>query len=283
MGSTEATSGRERIAQMQADEARRAKRNKMFGLIAGLLAVILVAVGVIALSSKNSKPEAKGQIDDTSYIKAMQSIPASTFDKVGAGNAEADFAPLKETKSMTENGKPRILYVGAEFCPYCAMDRWSLVAALSRFGTFDGLKSQLSSPNENQLANIPTVTFRDAKYTSKYVALKAYEAADREGKPLQTLSTEDKALFDANTDGYPWIDWAGTAQSGTPTVFGHDVSMAGKKGTEIADDLKNPSSEHAKNIIGEANVQTAKICQLTKNQPANVCNSAGVKAAAGKL
>ena len=29
--------------------------------------------------------------------------------------------------------------MGAEYCPYCAAQRWAMIVALSRFGTFSGL------------------------------------------------------------------------------------------------------------------------------------------------
>jgi hypothetical protein len=32
-----------------------------------------------------------------------------------------------------------MLYIGAEYCPYCAAERWPLVMALSKFGTFSNL------------------------------------------------------------------------------------------------------------------------------------------------
>src|SRR5215471_17073708 len=36
---------------------------------------------------------------------------------------------------LTSGGKPEMLYIGAEYCPYCAAMRWSMAVALSRFGT----------------------------------------------------------------------------------------------------------------------------------------------------
>ena len=40
---------------------------------------------------------------------------------------------------LTADGKPLVLYVGAEYCPYCAAERCAMVQALSRFGTFSNL------------------------------------------------------------------------------------------------------------------------------------------------
>ena len=44
------------------------------------------------------------------------------------------------------DGRPGVVYVGSEFCPYCAADRWALVVALSRFGTFAHLGATSRRP-----------------------------------------------------------------------------------------------------------------------------------------
>jgi O-succinylbenzoate synthase len=47
----------------------------------------------------------------------------------------------------------------------------------------------------------------------------------------------------------------------------------------IAAGLSNATSPITQAIIASANYQTAAICAITKQQPGNVCTSAGVKAA----
>ena len=61
-----------------------------------------------------------------------------------------------------------ILFVGAEFCPYCAAQRWPLIIALSRFGTFSGLQTTTSS-SSIEYPNTITFTFRSATFTSQYI------------------------------------------------------------------------------------------------------------------
>ncbi len=51
----------------------------------------------------------------------------------------------------------------------------------------------------------------------------------------------------------------------------------------VAAAMRAPSSPVAKDIDGAANIISAAICKLTGGQPASVCSSAGVKAAAGSL
>ena len=62
-----------------------------------------------------------------------------------------------------------MLYMGAEYCPYCAAERWAMVVALSRFGTFSGLSTVHSASTErDDLPEQPTWTFASSTYTSKY-------------------------------------------------------------------------------------------------------------------
>ena len=65
-------------------------------------------------------------------------------------------------------GKPRVLYVGAEYCPYCAAQRWAVAAALSRFGTFADL-SETASATDDIHPDTATLSFHGSSYTSEYV------------------------------------------------------------------------------------------------------------------
>ena len=65
--------------------------------------------------------------------------------------------PVKSSAgSLTENGKPTMMYLGAQGCPYCALERYAMVIALSRFGNFTQLFYDRSATNDG---NIPTFTF----------------------------------------------------------------------------------------------------------------------------
>jgi hypothetical protein len=51
----------------------------------------------------------------------------------------------------------------------------------------------------------------------------------------------------------------------------------------IAGSLADPSNQTAQNIDGTANILTAAICQLTNNQPGQVCSTPTITAAKAKL
>lgn len=98
---------------------------------------------------------------------------------------------------LIQNGKIVVVYVGAEWCPYCAAEKWALVDALSNFGTWSNLQSTYTAPEsiEPQLPNIPTFTFVNASYHSDYVIFMPVELQDRYGKPLQEMNQIQRELI----------------------------------------------------------------------------------------
>jgi hypothetical protein len=76
---------------------------------------------------------------------------------------------------LAHGGKPEIVYVGANYCPYCAAERWAIVMALSKFGTFaNPIGTSSSSSDVN--ASTPPFTFSRLHYTSRYVKFVPDEA-----------------------------------------------------------------------------------------------------------
>src|ERR1700749_1723784 len=99
--------------------------------------------------------------------RQVTSVPAATFNAVGAGTA-AGLNATSGQPPLTANGKPEVVYMGGEFCPYCAAERWALTAALGRFGTFTGLNLIHSSPTD-VYPSTPTISFHGFGYTSKFL------------------------------------------------------------------------------------------------------------------
>ena len=85
-----------------------------------------------------------------SVVHDVTNIPASVYNTVGVDLPDACRCRrptiLSNQPPMTLDGKsPAMLYYGAEYCPYCAAERWAMTAALSRFGTWSNLKITASS------------------------------------------------------------------------------------------------------------------------------------------
>src|SRR4029079_19324163 len=97
----------------------------------------------------------------------------------GAGSAGVQAAPAPITApALTSGGKPKVLYVGAEYCPFCAAQRWPVVVALSRFGTWSGLR-QTTSASGDVYPDPSTLSFHRAAYASDYLSFTGVETNRR--------------------------------------------------------------------------------------------------------
>jgi hypothetical protein len=276
--------------QARRELAARQRRSRLMGVGAIILAVVVVVAIVVAVGLLNNNKGAKTTAASDEVISAVTSIPVATFDEVGAGSIKT--LPSAITADpLTADGKPRVLYVGAEYCPFCAAERWSLVAALARFGTFTGLGQTASTPKD-VYPNTPTLSFHGSSYSSQYLSFTGYETEDTNGKPLDSLTSEDAALV-KKFNAPPYVGTKDTAGS-IPflNLFGSFVSqgasyspdiLAGMSHAEIAQAMQDPGTEVAKNVDAMANIFSAIICQATDGQPGDVCTSSGVQAAAAKL
>jgi hypothetical protein len=283
-------SAQKRLAAERAAAARQriqaAQRRRQLLTVAGAVGVVIVIVAVLIVvkvvggGGTHLKSGTKTVQAAESVSTRVASVPTSVFDQIGVGTAQA--LPKKTSGSaLTSAGLPRVLYVGAEWCPYCAAERWALAAAMARFGTFSGLGQTSSSPTD-VYPNTATLSFHGASYSSKYLAftgkeLQSNQVVKNKYTTLDTLSAADQALYD-KTGGFPYANLDGkwiinSAQYNPATLKGLDQQ-------QIAKALSVPSSAVAKAVDGSANVITADLCTLTKGAPAAVCSSAGVKAAA---
>jgi thiol-disulfide isomerase/thioredoxin len=287
-------SAREKIAEQQA-AARRAEVRRQMLLVGGSIVVVLAIVVAFVVIKISGSPAKAGPTASAKTAAAVQhdlaTIPAATLDAVGKGSTTPDAIQTIKTAAtpLTSGGKPEIVYVGAEYCPFCAAERWAMVTALSRFGTFSGLGLIHSSATDTD-PNTPTLTFLHASYTSKYVVFTTTEAETVLEKPLQkmtTLDTQLMAKYDvppyvpATDDGaYPFVDFGNKyvidGASYEATV------LAGHSWTQVAAALRDPTSAIAQGADGAANLITAAICKLTGNQPASACTPT-VKALEGSI
>lgn len=288
------SSRREKIAVQRA-AAKRAERQRRL-LLAGAAVVVVIAVVVslvvVKLNQKNTPAAAAGGGPTgtalSQVVSQVTTVPGTVLDKVGSGSGSVTSTPKTITgATLTSNGKPQIFYAGAEYCPYCAAERWAMIVALSRFGTFSGLQTIRSavtsgSGSKEPFGNTPTWTFAKSTYTSNYVTFTPVEMQTNIPDPssggytnLQTPTNAQNALltkYDGPQGSIPFIDFGNkymiSGASYDPGV------LAGLSWQKIATDLKNPSSPVAKGIDGAANYMTAAICKLTGNQPSTVCTSA---------
>jgi thiol-disulfide isomerase/thioredoxin len=215
-------------------------------------------------------------------VSSIASLPASELDAVGTGSANNLIKRVSGSPLTGPNGHPAVFYLGAEYCPYCAAERWPMIIALSRFGAFSGLKTT-SSSSTDVYPNTPTFTFHGATYTSQYVDFVSVETTDRDRNPLETPTSAQQALVNQyDTSGsIPFVDF-GNRYAFDGAMYLPDV-LSGMSWQAVADSLATPTSPQAKAILGSANLITASICRLTADQPATVCSSSAIQAIEQKL
>jgi hypothetical protein len=276
-------SGRDRAAAARAAAATRERRRRLLtvlGSAVAVLAVIGVIVAVGVTSSGKTADTARAPAS-AAVVAAVTGVPAATLDAVGTGTVAAGPKAVTDTP-LTAAGKPEVLFIGAEFCPFCAAERWAIVQSLSRFGTFTGLSTVHSSPTD-VYPNTATFTFYGAGYNSALVSFTSREVETVTGSQLQSPTPSETALWNKYTGQgtFPFLDIGGryviTAPSFDPAV------LKGLTASAIAQQLANPTSNVAKAVDGTSNVITAAICETTGNKPTAVCSAAGVVAAAKTL
>jgi Domain of unknown function (DUF929) len=294
---------REKIAAQRAAERRSEQRRRIL-MASGAVVVVLAIVLVFVVVKLNSKPSASADSSPngptgsalTSLVNTVTSVPASTLNTVGNGGGAVTNVPIKiNGTSLTANGKPEMLYMGAEYCPYCAAERWAMIVALSRFGTFKGLTTIHSAARNGAgsaepYPDTPTFTFAHATYSSPYLAFTPVELNTNIPDPsnggyttLQTPTAAQQALM-TKWDNQPYISSSEPAGSIPFIYFGgksmivgtsqsQNQALSGLNWNQIAADLHDPNSAVAKAEVGVANYITAAICQMTGNQPASACTS----------
>ncbi len=272
------------------------------------LAVVVVVVVTLVLIKVTSGSSSGGsdvfQPTNTATLTQLTTVPATVFDTVGVKSSVVPVAtpialkgqPALTATTSTGAHVPEVFYLGAEYCPYCAAERWPLIVALSRFGTWHGL-GDTSSGSKDIYPATPTFTFLTAHYTSPYLVFRSvevytnvYSSALNFYTPLQKPTAAENALF-KKYDTSTYIPQMPASSDGSIPfitlgnrylVSGASYSPAALTGltrTQIASGLSNPQSPVSDAIVATANYLSATICQLTKDHPGSVCQSPGVAAA----
>jgi hypothetical protein len=282
---------RQKIAAQRAAARRSEIRKRAFlagGSVVAVVAIVLVIVffGLHKSGGGKSNIPVTGVALPASVSSKVTTVPASTLDTVGAGSLSSGL-PIKPGSgaTLTSGGHPEMLYIGAEFCPYCAAMRWSMAVALSRFGTLSPLHGLYSSSSDVD-AHTATLTFYKSSYTSNYLTFTPVENETVTKAPLQNTTSAQLALWQKYGSspqglGYPFID-IGNKYVITGPTYDPGV-LKGLTWAQIATDLHNPSSAVAKAADGTANLITAAICKMTNGQPGSVCTSTAVTKASAAL
>jgi hypothetical protein len=248
------------------------------------VATVALLIGLFALLARQGGSTVSGVGDPVppEVLQAVTNPDPTIFAKVGTGGLANPLTPTGAPVHNGPTGKPQIFYYGADYCPYCAAERWSLIMAMSRFGEYKDLRLMTSGSAPEAFPETNTFTFAHSTYISQYVDWASVETANRTGQPLQTPTPEQQQII--NTfDAPPYTQTAGSlpfVSYANPYITvgaGYDTgSIHGLTWQQIASKLSDPNDPVTKNIVGNANYMTAAICQSTNNEPASVCQTAPI-------
>jgi hypothetical protein len=181
---------------------------------------------------------------------------------------------------LVRAGKPELFYAGSEACPFCGVERWGMIVALSRFGTFRNLHLMQSASTERP--QVRTFTFFGSSYRSPYISFKPVEVWSNVKRGfgfahLQRLTGPESALVNRfDPPGLtPFIDVGGFFTTFNSTVLPH--LLGGMSWTRIVRSMSHPNSIPAQAVAGDAEVLTAELCVATHGNPASVCSTSVVK------
>ena len=278
---------RDKAARLQSRPPSASKRPLLLATagVVGVIAVIAALVGVkLAQGSSSADPAKPSGRAPAAVVHSVTTVPASLYNTIGYQPAVTGLKRISGSP-LRQNGKPLVVYEGAEFCPLCAAERWALVAAFSRFGTLHNLGATHSSSIDVD-PDTATFSFHKATYSSKYISLNTVELATNQPQGnYYKLLEKPTALEQELSKKYDpdYIPFVYLGRYIINTVSYNPQILSGMTMSQIAAAMRDPSSPVSQAILGTTNNITAAICQQTKGAPASVCSSPGVMAAAKHL
>jgi hypothetical protein len=271
--STQRPRARERIAAERAAQKRAEARRRLLlpiGAVTAVLAIV-VALVTVKLTSTPVRLVASESSAPATVVQQVTTVPTALLTQAGTSQV---ITPLQKVRTagppLTVGGKPAIVFVSEESCPFCAAERWAVTVALSHFGTWSQLGVTKSAATD-VYPNTATLSFRTARYRSAELTLLTTELADNAGHPLQPQTALDASLI-RSFDVPPYVNSAD--QSGSVPFL--DIAnqyilagaqydpqvLAGLSAAQIAGQLSDPSSPVARAIDGSAEVIIAAINQV---------------------
>jgi thiol-disulfide isomerase/thioredoxin len=270
--------------------AQKRRRNQTllaFFAIAAIIAVVGVFIAIKVSGGTGTKTNtATVPVADSTLarltngvsLKEMQAA-ADNFPLRSVAGEGSTYPTVTSDTPITTTGKPELLYIGAEFCPYCATERWPLVLALSKFGTFHNLSTIHSAGGDEVYPDTPTFSFYKSTYTSPYLTFTPVEEETITHGVLQNPTAAQQAIVDKydTSNDIPFIYFNGKAiiddAEYNPALLGSQEYGPASKRTfqQIAKTITAQNSALASNVTADAGVIVSMICRMTGGKPAAVC------------
>ena len=243
-----------------------------------MVALVIAAVVVLFL--------ARGSDSDEVATAAPGSVSAEPLQPADASSVALGQVHRQSGEPLLEGGRPLVFFMGAQWCPFCAAERWALVQATSRFGEWSGLGELLSRSGQDYFPPLATYDLSRATYTSDYISLRHTEVATVDGDPLQKLDSFEERLVDEydKLGGVPFLFASGPGGRYTVDLGYSPGLIEGRTFAELRKEVATGApTEGVEAIDAQADAITALICKLDGKQPASVCAKGSIPALEGEL
>ena len=271
---------RERIAAERAARKRAEARRRLLLALAAVTAVVATVATLVTvkLTAAPAHLVASESVAPAAVVRQVTAVPAGVLAQASPRRmadslqqAPASGPPLRI------DGKPAVVFVSEESCPFCAAERWPLTVALSHFGTWSQLGVTKSAATDIY-PDTATLSFRTAGYHSTQLTLRTTELADNAGHPLQAPTSLDRQLI-GRYDVPPYVNSADQSGAVPFLDIGNRYILAGAQynpqvlaglsAAQIAAQLRNPASPVAQAIDGSAKTIITAINQVLHDQAAH--------------
>ena len=281
------------------NNAPQARSGSQTGVVIAAVSLVLIVAIVatfilVKLNRTSASTNASSSLASASVVNAVTNVPKSALAAAAVPTSSIPMpAKIVGGASFTSAGKPVVLYMGADYCPYCAAERWPLIIALSKFGTFSNLHTT-SSSSTDVYPNTQTFSFYGSSYTSKYIDFQSVEmqtniSSNGSYTTLQTptalqnqiFSKYDQPPYASTATGIPFIDFSNKYIVSGPSYS--PALLAGLSRASIAGSLTISGTVTNQAILPSANLIIATICKVDNNQPGSVCSIPAVATAEASL
>jgi thiol-disulfide isomerase/thioredoxin len=250
------------------------------------MVALAIAAVVVLFLARGGGSDANATATAASGSVPSGTVPAAANQPPAAASVALGQVRRESEEPLLDGGKPLIFFMGAEWCPFCASERWGLVEATSRFGKWSGLRELTSREGQDYFPALATYDLSQANYTSDYISVRHIEVATVEGDPLQKLGSFEEGLVNGydKLGSVPFLFASGPSGRYTvelpfsPGLLDGDSFASLRK--EVAAGAPTPEVEA---IDGQADAITALICKLDGRQPASVCTKGTIPALEGEL
>lgn len=255
----------------------------------GIIVLVVAAIGLLVLVKASTSEKKDAAISTRAaasddIVKNLHDVPLDLIVKdykaqVGEGEGKIKDLTKIDAPALTQDGKPHITYIGAEYCPYCAGERWALVTAMAKFGDFTGLKTVTSGTESSAaISDLPTLSFYQTTFTSEHLSFTGRETETRQGATLDKMTAAEQKMFakfnappyvSGNGGGIPFINFGGKfIQAGAS--YGPEA-LKGMTQEEVAKDIKAGNSDIAVKVRATAGTFIKAMCTVTEGKPGDVC------------